>query len=122
MLPAVPMTKPDDSLACRPCLLSPLREHEVAAELLTAAANAIEKGQTSLAVAYLREADIPELREYSNKLLRSVDPMILRRRPGGDQPKQARPKARMPAAAVRRQVHERDGWRCRFCGCKVVAK
>ena len=83
----------------RHSILTPIPELEEAALLLDAAANAIIAGKTHLAAALIRQADIPEIMVYAKR-----DPL------------------RMPSQREQRTIFSRDGWRCRFCGTKVICK
>ena len=116
------MTHPSDFLALRACLVAPLPEHETAADLLSAAADAIVAGDLKLARDRLRQADMPALFEFARRLMGSVDVEIHRRRPV---PKSSavvtKAILRMPTSAETRALYLRDGWRCRFCGCRVVS-
>ena len=62
------------------------------------------------------------LYDYARRLMGREDPDIHRRRPPDMPPiKTERVLARMPGAAETLALHARDGWRCRFCGCRVVS-
>jgi hypothetical protein len=114
--------EPKDFRAPRRCLLAPLTEHEAAADLLSEAVDALIAGSLDTARNRFRQADIPTLFEYARKLMGPEDPEIHRRRavaaPGAKIGKAA---ARMPNAAETLALYARDGWRCRFCGCRVVS-
>ncbi len=115
------MLATDDYFAPRRCLLAPLPEHEIAADLLSQAADAVVMGDLTLARARLEAADMPVLYAYARKLMDTVDAEIHRRRPVPrtvSVPVKAA--ARMPNATETLALYERDGWRCRFCGCRVV--
>ena len=116
------MTHPCDFLAPRACLRAPLPEHEIAADLLSAAADAILAGDLKLARDRLRQADMPALFEFARRLMGPEDAEIHRRRPV-PKPTAVVTKAisRMPTSAETRSLYARDGWRCRFCGCRVVS-
>jgi len=109
-------------LAPRRCLLAPLPEHELAADLLSEAANAIVAGDVETARDRLRQADMPVLFEYARKLMGPAVPEIHRRRPVAARTlKAGKAAARMPNAAETVALYARDGWRCRFCGCRVLS-
>ena len=44
------------------------------------------------------------------------------KRPRRQTPSVAVDTKRMPAKKIMRLIFERDGWRCRYCGCAVIAK
>ncbi len=108
-------------LAPRPCLASPIPEIELAADMLSDAVDALMAGQRDRATELLAQADMPVLRTFSRKIMDVTDPTIQRRRkvevaPGA----QERVKQRKPSNADRLTIHQRDGFRCRYCGCRVV--
>ena len=109
-------------LALRTCLLSPLPEHEAAAEMLSGAADAILAGDLNLARDLVRRADMPELFEFARRLMGPEDTEVHRRRPVS-KPAAVVIKAssRMPTSTEIKALYVRDGWRCRFCGCQVVS-
>ena len=69
----------------------------------------------------LRAADLPVLGEYAARIMGKLDPQLHRYRDVG---RAAAPVAkvteRMPSRSVQLAMYARDGWRCRFCGCRVV--
>ena len=94
----------------------------MAADLLAAAADAILAGDIEAARDLLRQADMPVLFDYARRLMGREDHEVHRRRPLDDTPvKTGKVVARMPGAAETQALHARDGWRCRFCGCRVVS-
>ena len=112
----------DDYLAARACLLAPLPEHAIAADLLSTAADAILVGGTARAGDMVRQADMPALFEFGRKLMGKDDPDVHRRRPVQAVAKRlGKDPVRMPTAAATRALFDRDGWHCRFCGCRVVS-
>ena len=70
----------------------------------------------------LRQADMPVLFDYARRLMGREDHEVHRRRASDESPVKAEKVfARMPGAAETLALHARDGWRCRFCGCRVVS-
>jgi hypothetical protein len=109
--------------APRACFLPPIPELEIAADLLLDAADALLASQYERAGGLLRQADMPVLRDYALRIMGREDRWIHRRRSVPAMPAVAsRAGQRMPAAAMERALYARDGWRCRFCGCRVVVK
>lgn len=103
------------------CLVAPLPEHELAADLLSDAANAILARDLDLARDLVRRANIPALREHAGLVMGGRHPELLPRRQLAEPAvKTARVAARMPPGRVVASLYARDGWRCRFCGCRVV--
>jgi hypothetical protein len=115
------MQKTGDYLALRPCLLSPIPEHDTAAEMLSDAADAILAGDLDSARDLVRRADMPALFEHASLVMNGRDPNVQRRRPI-ETPTEKAPKvaARMPSGEATKKLFAKDGWRCRFCNCRVV--
>jgi HNH endonuclease len=115
------MSETEDFLTLRTCLLSPLPEYEAAADMLSEAADAILAGDLDRARNLVRRTDMPVLFEHTTLVMSGSDPRIQRRRPielpAG---KVARLASRMPSGEATKALFARDGWRCRFCDCRVV--
>lgn len=115
------MAETEDFLAPRACLLAPLLEHEAAIEMLLNAADAILAGDLDLARGLVRRADMPVLFKHAALVMSGSDPRVQRRRPvkvtAG---KIAKIASRMPSEGTTKALFARDGWRCRFCNCRVV--
>lgn len=108
----------------RNCFLPPIPELELSADLLAQAADALLAGDTERAGLLVRRADDPTICEYEASITGPIDPAIHWQysMPENTIPKSERAPLRMPAAQVELSIYERDGWRCRFCGCRVIAK
>lgn len=116
-----------DTVVChslmRRCFLEPIPELSLAAGLLGASADALLSGNRPEASRYLVEADIPEIMEYT---IRIVGPLSLEihrqtKRPKALSKDQRDPR-RMPTQKVQEEIFERDGWRCCFCGVRVISR
>ena len=67
------------------------------------------------------DADFPELLDYASRIMGRVDRVIHRIRPVAPAVAPYKKAAsRMPSAVVAQAMYQRDGWRCRFCGCSIV--
>lgn len=112
----------DDFWAQRDCFLDPIPEIDEAIALLDRAADAILSKQFDLAASYVRNADIPQLCQFAQEITGPTNLGVHRFReiPGAPQPTTARMKKRMPSKSVERSVFARDGWRCRYCGCRII--
>jgi len=112
-----------DFFAPRLCLLPITPDHERAADLLSDAADALLAGNVPEATRLVTESNLTSLLEFSSRLLKRVHPSILRWRPTSS-PISLTDKStkRMPGAVATRALHGRDGWRCRYCGCRVISK
>lgn len=107
----------------RRCLLEPTSAHAKAADLLAAAADALLSDDDKRAAAFLAQADLPAVHEHVLRLVSKMTPEVHRciRRPV-PLPKESRHPDRMPSQSVEWQIYARDGWRCRFCGIKVISR
>ena len=92
----------------------------MAADLLSEAADALLAGDDELARIKLSRADMRLLYDYSNNLMNRVDKSLFPKR--GARAANTRLPERMPTAQEIRAVDAQDGWRCRYCGCRVVQK
>lgn len=107
----------------RQSILSPIRELELAAQILDSAANAMLIGRMDIASGLVIQANIPEIRAYAVKAVGPLSAEVHRflNRPKC-LPKRERDPTRMPSQREQVAIFARDGWRCRFCGIKVICK
>jgi 5-methylcytosine-specific restriction endonuclease McrA len=107
----------------RPCLRDPIPEIAEAARYLDEAVSAHLAGKRNLAEELIWRADMPVIREWTESLWGSRSPYV-RFRTVPDSPPHIPPeqrvKVRMPRAAEKQILHERDGYHCRFCGIPVI--
>ena len=104
-------------------MLEPIQELELAAKLLDAAGDALILGRMDIASKLIGQADMPEIMEYAVKIVGKMSPEVHRRTRRPDcLPSEQRDPTRMPAGVVQDSIFLRDGWRCRFCGIKVLSK
>lgn len=106
----------------RESFLPRLAEHDTAADLFDQAADALLAGDITRCRELIEAADIPVLCEYAYSVVGPINPKIHRqsRMPGGLLPKEALAGSRMPGTKVIRDLYERDGYRCRYCGTRVI--
>ncbi len=115
-LPTTPLTD-------RRCLREPVAEIADAARYLDAAVSAHLAGHRELAGQLLRLADLPIIREWTESLWGTASPHVQFREFADAPPsipRSERGTLRMPTAAEKRLLHERDGFHCRFCGIPVI--
>jgi len=107
----------------RKSLLDPIPEFELAAKLLDVSADALLLGRVEMARDLVSKADLPEILAHARRLVSTLSVEIhgCTRRPRC-LPKHARDSTRMPSAQEQFVIFARDGWRCRFCGIKVICK
>ena len=107
----------------RRCLLEPIPEFDLAAKLLDGAAEALLQGNLELAAQLTAQSDFDEIREQAIRIVGKLSDEVHRqtKRPK-TLPKEFRDPTRMPAQLRQYSIFARDGWRCRFCGVKVVSK
>lgn len=91
--------------------------------MLDAAVTAHFNGDGRLADELIRNADMPQIREWTESLWGGNSPYVKVRtvsNPPPYLPKEQRIKVRMPNTAEKRMLHERDGFHCRFCGIPLI--
>jgi len=111
------------NLNFRRCFRDPIPEIVLAASYLDAAVTAHLDGMHAIAKDLIRRADMPEIREWTESLWGTNSPYVtVRVIPGAPPslPKDQRIKVRMPNTAEKQQLHERDGFHCRFCGIPLI--
>ena len=117
----------NDFWSPRPCLLAPIAELFEAADLLDAAAAAHIEGRTDDASKLIRQAGKKEIFDWCeelwgpNKKQRSVH----RYRTDPEKPPEVTEEKCAPKhiePAVKREVIDRDGYICRFCGIPVICQ
>jgi len=109
----------------RPCLREPIPEIAEAARYLEEAVSAHLIGRADMAEDWIRRADMPAIREWTESLWGSNSPYVKYRAVADappSLPKKQRVKARMPTLVEKRELHQRDGYHCRFCGIPVIPK
>ena len=108
------------------CFREPIPEIFKAARMLSAAVDAHLRGRHDLASSWLVQANMPAIRDWTESIWGGT-----RRAPYAPKPsaesltlkplaKDARAPKRMPLVAMKRALHERDGYHCRFCGTPVI--
>jgi 5-methylcytosine-specific restriction endonuclease McrA len=115
--------KTDLSPEFRTCLRDPIPDIFDAARYLDDATSAHLAGKHSLADELIRLADMPTIREWSESLWgRFSQYHQVREVPGSPRsvPRALRLNLRMPTAAEKRALLERDGYHCRFCGIPLI--
>jgi hypothetical protein len=117
------VSEADDFLSPRRCFVAPIPELDEAAALLSAATDALLAGNHDLARDLIGQADMPIVHAYASRVMGKVDIDIHRYRlVEGVSTMRRRAAQRMPTALMEAEICERDGYRCRFCGCRVVIK
>jgi 5-methylcytosine-specific restriction endonuclease McrA len=107
----------------RRCLLLPIHEHVLAADLLSRAADALLEHDLPLAGNLLRESDLKPLEDYRYALAGPINPAIHLQTSSPVFPRVDKKRGpRMPTLEIEKQVMTRDGYRCRFCGSRVIVK
>ncbi len=112
-------------MTARQSLVDPTPEVEEVAGLLDEAANALLGGDVERAEQILLAANSPSLWAYADRALNPPRELRLKRTLDASLPvlaKAERAPVRMPSAAETRSVFQRDGYRCRYCGARVVLK
>jgi HNH endonuclease len=110
----------------RRCFLASIPHLNDAADLLSAAADALLARHDGFARDLLQQANMPIVHAYASRVMGKADIDIHRYRRIEDnaaaEPGSTKVARRMPASSVQADICRRDGYRCRFCGCRVVLK
>jgi 5-methylcytosine-specific restriction endonuclease McrA len=108
----------------RRCLLEPIPEIFMAAELLNQAAEAHLVQDYASASKFIKEADRPSIAEWTEfvwgKRQSHIHWNIRQESPLPHLPVESRPTPRMPTAVTRQLILQRDGYHCVFCRIPVV--
>jgi 5-methylcytosine-specific restriction endonuclease McrA len=129
--PCAQLVEMNDFYAPRRCLREPIAEIFGVAKLLEQALEAHIKGDRIAAAEFIRQADKPDVRAWTESLWGSAkanpdQPQYIRYRPVADSPpsleKHLRQPVRMPTASERTRLIERYGYNCAFCGIPLIRK
>ncbi len=105
----------------RKSISEPIPQVTEAAKYLDAAVSAHLSGKRGLADELIRAADILEIRIWTKSIWANTEiHLCFPRSSASSLPKDQRVKVRMPTRAEKLQIHERDGYNCRFCGMPVI--
>lgn len=113
----------DGFWADRASFRTPIPELDVAADLLASAADSLLAFDQAGARSYLEQANMPTLREYTRSIASQVTAEIHRVREVPGLPLAvpvAERGSRQPSPSVALEIFRRDGFRCRYCRCRVV--
>lgn len=105
------------------CFRVPVPELAEAANNLSQAVEAHLRGDTSLAAKLISASNTEVIREWVESLWGKQSPYVRKRAVEGAPPvvpKAERAQPRMPPSEMIVQLHERDGFHCRFCGLPVI--
>ncbi len=105
----------------RRCFLTPIPQLSSAADLLASAADSLLEGDAANARQLVAKADLPVIAAYTAHVTGAVNPLVhwQSAMPARDA-ELARSAQRMPSSGVERAICVRDGWRCRYCGTRVI--
>ena len=105
----------------RRCFLTPIPQLSSAANLLASAADSLLAGDTANARQLVTGADMPVIAAYTALVTGSVNPLVHWQSAmpsvGAEFERSAQ---RMPSSSSERAIYVRDGWRCRYCGTRVI--
>lgn len=107
----------------RNCFCPPIPEIEKAVTLLSEAADALLRGDESEAGRLVTAADKPQIAEFYRRIAGKTDPEIhwQSKQPKDRLPNSRRSATRMPSGNGQAAIFARDGWRCRYCGTRVIS-
>jgi len=108
----------------RPCLRQPIPEIAIAAERLDHAATAHLRGDRRVAEELLRLANDKMVREWleAAPVIRTRHDASTRAARPSPIEEEFRAHAREVRPSIRRLIHERDGYHCRFCKIPVIRR
>lgn len=110
----------------RRCFREPNDAVNEAVQKLDRAADAHLGGKSELAARLIAETNTPAVREWIESLWSKNNGEFVQKRSVDGAPAVVpvakRFKPRNPPAALVAELHKRDGYRCRFCGLRVVRK
>jgi hypothetical protein len=116
------MERDENFWALRDCFLTPIPQLEQAAQKLDHAAFALLSGDFDAAKQLIKSCEMPELDRYRAEIVEGTKPHVHRVRSVANAPPKRRgADSRMPGKKVALSIFRRDGWRCRFCGIKIVS-
>jgi len=104
----------------RPCFLAPPREAIDAAQLLSLAVGAHLRGDAAAVEHFIKRADNPIIREWTESLWGKNSPHVVIRTRIEIAASTERLTIRMPNAQEKAALHQRDGYHCRFCSLPVI--
>lgn len=110
----------DTASALRQSLSEPIAQLKDAARYLDAAVSAHLQHKPAIAEELFRLADMPEIRKWTKSIWANSEVHVRFRSSESTLAKELRVKERMPNSAEKAQLHQRDGYHCRFCGMPVV--
>ena len=106
----------------RRSFLYPIPQIEIAINYLDEAVDHYLSENNELAAEMLVQADMEEIAAYYKLIVgKTRFPVHWQHRQPQSIEKNERIQTRMPPANVTRNIFERDGWRCRYCGTRVFS-
>jgi hypothetical protein len=106
----------------RNSFVEPIAELDLAAKLLDAAADSLLIGDRGTTASLIALADRSEILQYTLRICSGLsDEVHGRTKLTKGIPKEARDTTRMPGKEAQYLIFRRDGWRCRYCGIKVIS-
>lgn len=113
-----------DFWAPRRCFVEPISEIDHATDLISNAADSLLDNDPEYSAKLLFESDMPTIGDFIQRISGSPSLEVHRFRevPSSPPITDKRSKQRMPPRSVERSIFERDGWRCRFCGIRIVSR
>lgn len=111
----------DNTNSLRRCLREPIPQIVEAAQYLDAAVSAHIAGDKDRAADLIRQAEIPEIRDWTESLWGKDSPYtkvrVISETPISEIPAD---RPRMPSTGEKAQLRMRDGYHCRFCGIPLI--
>lgn len=103
--------------------MTPIPELSGAAQWLSEAADCVVAGRLHEASHFVAKADLPLIAAYTAFVTGAINPLVHWQASMPAEMKDARrSEQRMPSASCERAIYARDGWRCRYCGTRVIER
>ena len=107
----------------RRCFMTPIPELSVATDRLGEAADCVLSGNMERARQLVAQADLPVIADYTAFITGTVNPLVhWQSAVPAAITALSRSEQRMPSASQERGIYVRDGWRCRYCGSRVIER
>lgn len=105
----------------RRCFMPPIPELSDAVQWLSEAADCVLAHHMPKARQFVVQSDMPLIAAYTALITGSVNPLVhWQTAMPADKQHVLRSTQRMPSAGCERSIYARDGWRCRYCGVRVI--
>lgn len=110
---------PELSKQLRTSFMPLIPELEMVVEIMAEATDALIAGNRDLAYTKICQANMPTVRTYAARIIGKTDPLV-HRYPLTRHPKERETPTPRPTENVKAKIYAHDGYRCRYCGVRVI--